>query len=56
MKLTRRGEIVLAVSLAVNAVLILGAIYWLTGHVWWVGDGYCFDTMTECYFPTEGGR
>lgn len=55
MKLNRRGEIVLAVSLAINALLILGAIYWVMGHVWWVGDGYCWGSMTECYFPKVRG-
>lgn len=50
MKLTRRGEIVLAVLLAVAGVeLILGA-YWLMGHINYIpGVGYCFRSSLECY-------
>ena len=25
-------------------------IYYLATHINWVGDGYCWGTITECYF------
>jgi hypothetical protein len=45
MRLTKRGK-------RVRAILILAAIatiYYVTLNVWWVGDGYCWGDMTECY-------
>lgn len=50
MKLTRRGEIVLAVLLAVAGVEIILAAYWLLDHVNYIqGVGYCFRSSSECY-------
>jgi len=49
MKLTKRGKRVRAVLILAAAV----AIYYITGHIWWVGDGYCWGTMTECFL---GGK
>jgi hypothetical protein len=49
MRLTKRGK-------RVRAILILAAgvaIYYVTGHIWWVGDSYCWGTMTECFL---GGK
>jgi len=54
MKLNKRGEIVLAVSLGINALILLGLIVWAVGQVWWFGDGYCIGSMIECHFPEEG--
>lgn len=42
--ITKRGK-------RVRAVFILLAIYaWfkITGNLWWVGDHYCWGSMTEC--------
>ena len=42
--ITKRGK-------QVRAVFILLAIYAgfkITGNVWWVGDHYCWGSMTEC--------
>jgi len=54
MKLNKRGEIVLAVSLGINALILLGLIMWGLDHLNWVGDHYCFKSSIECYFPEEG--
>jgi hypothetical protein len=56
MKLTRRGEIILGISLGINALLILGLILWGIDHLNWVGDHYCFKSMLECYFPESGAK
>jgi len=44
-KLTKRGKRVRAILILAAAV----AIYYITSHIWWVGDGYCWGDMTECY-------
>jgi hypothetical protein len=49
MKLTKRGKRVRAVAILLSAV----AFYYVTSHVWWVGDHYCWGTMTECFFGKE---
>jgi hypothetical protein len=46
MNLTRRGWIVLVI---IPAMLALAGLWWVAGHVWWVGDHFCLNTMTECY-------
>ena len=56
MKLTKRGEKVLAVSLALNALVILALAFVLMDHVNWVGDRYCFKSSLECYFPEGGSK
>jgi hypothetical protein len=46
MKLTKRGR-------RVRAILILAAIaviYYVSGHLWWTGSGYCWGTAAECLF------
>jgi len=47
----RRIAFVIAVVLAVSA---LAGLMWLTDHINWVGDHYCFKSSLECFFP-EGG-
>jgi len=55
-RLTRRGR--LAVSLLV--FLALTGIYYLATHVWWMGDGWCLDTLTNCLLteqaPVDGAN
>jgi hypothetical protein len=49
MKLTKRGK-------RVRAVLILAAIvavWHIASNLWWVGDGYCWGDMIECYWGEE---
>ncbi len=45
-----RRNVVFSVALAV----ILFAVWQVAGNLWWVGDGYCWGEMTECFFPEEG--
>jgi hypothetical protein len=42
--LTKRGAFVLGVAVG----LLIVAIYWITGHVWWTESGICIDTMANC--------
>ena len=44
--LTRRGWIVLVI---LPAIALVAALVWISGHVWWTGEGYCIGTMLECY-------
>jgi hypothetical protein len=49
MKLTKRGEIVFAVSLVISAFTIMFGFMWLIDHINWVGDHYCFHSSLVCY-------
>ena len=53
MKLNRRGEIVLAVSLGLNALVLIALALWGLDHLNWVGDHYCFKSSLECYFGSS---
>lgn len=54
MVLTRRGEIVFAISLLVTALVAFAGLMFIVDHINWVGDHYCFHSMTECYFGKAG--
>jgi hypothetical protein len=45
-KLTKRGKRVRAVAIIVG----IWAMWQVVGNLWWVGDGYCWGEMVECYF------
>jgi hypothetical protein len=47
--ITRRGRIVRALVIG----LLLAAAFYASGHINWTGEGWCWGTITECYF-TEG--
>lgn len=49
MKLTRRGQIVFGISLGVAIVVALLGLTWITDHINWVGDHYCFRSSLQCY-------
>lgn len=54
MRLTKRGEIVLAISAFILLGLVLKGGYELINHIWWVdGQGYCWGEASECL---SGGR
>jgi hypothetical protein len=54
MRLTRRGEIVLAVGVLVLTMLALKGGYEIINHIWYVeGEGYCWGTLSECMY---GGK
>lgn len=48
-KYIRRRRVAFAIAV-VLASMALWAMYQITGHIWWVGDHYCWGEMTECYF------
>ena len=49
MKLTNRGEIVLALGVFVLIGLMLKGAYEIINHIWWVeGEGYCWGTIEHC--------
>ena len=37
----------------IGSIALFAAIVYLSGRIWWVGDGYCFGDMISCYFPAE---
>lgn len=45
MKLTTRGKVVLAFGL----VLLTIGLFFAVDHLNWMGDHYCFKSMTQCY-------
>jgi len=45
MKLTRRGKQVRGVAIVLGIV----ALYFVATHINWVGDGWCFGSITACY-------
>ena len=49
MKLTKRGKVVLGVSLALLFILIQVVL----AHTYWVGDHYCWGSFNSCYY---GGK
>jgi hypothetical protein len=49
-----RRRIAFAVAV-VSAVALLALATIGLDHLNWVGDGYCFKSSLECYFP-EGGK
>lgn len=48
MKLTRRGEIVFMIGLAVLGALLLWGIYEVATQLWWTGSGYCWGSAVKC--------
>lgn len=49
MRLTKRGEIVLAIGAFVLIGLALKGGYELINHIWYVdGKGYCWGTIEHC--------
>ena len=50
--ITKRGKRVRALAIG----LLLAAIFYASGHINWVGDGWCWGTITECYFPEGKGK
>lgn len=52
MKTKRYYQVRLGVRVAFWLSLAAGIMY-ITNHVNWMGDHYCFKSMNECYF---GGK
>lgn len=50
MRLTKRGKVVGAIALTITALLALYGLAWLSDHINWVGDHYCFHSSIQCYF------
>lgn len=48
MKLTNRGWYLLGILTGLGIV----ALFYITNHLWWVGDGegYCWGEITKCYW------
>lgn len=44
-KLTRRGKIFFSLV----GVVAFVAFCYLVTHIYWVGEGWCLGTVTECY-------
>jgi uncharacterized membrane protein len=48
----RRRRVAFAVAVVAVGFALYGAMFALD-HLNWVGDGYCFKSSLECYFPNE---
>lgn len=44
MKLTRRGRLVRAALI----LLAIAALWYIAGHVWYIGPGYCIGSLISC--------
>ena len=55
MKLTKRGEIVLFITVTMLTVATLLGIYKVAISVHYTGSGYCFGSFEKCY-QEEGKR
>ncbi len=49
MRLTKRGEVVLAIGIIAISLLALTGIYKVATSVHWTEQGYCWGTFQECY-------
>jgi predicted secreted protein len=38
------------------ALSLLAGLYYVSTHINWVGDGYCWGTIDKCYPVTIGGK
>lgn len=56
MKLTRRGQIVFGILLAIAGLATLLGFWWIVDHINWMGDHYCLKSSMECYFPDGVGN
>lgn len=56
MKLTKRGEIVLFITVMMLTVATLLGIYKLAISIHWTGESYCLGSFIECYGKEEGKR
>lgn len=48
MRLTRRGLVVVSVTLTLLTIGALAALSWVVGNLWWTGAAYCVGSFTEC--------
>lgn len=49
MKLTKRGEIVFLIALALLIASAVLGIYKVATSIWWTDEGYCYGSVTKCY-------
>lgn len=49
MRLTKRGEKALAVAFYLLIGLGVAVIFYLSVHIHWVDDGFCFGSFVECF-------
>lgn len=56
MRLTKRGEVVFILGLALALVLGLLGIYKAATSIHWTGTGYCVGSFVECYEEEEGKK
>jgi len=49
MKLNRRGRIVRALLIAFGVSFAVWGFIEVSRSLWWVGGGYCWGSMAECF-------
>ena len=42
--LSKRGNLVAGIAIG----LLIAGLVWVSGHVWFTGEGYCIGTLIEC--------
>ena len=53
-RLTRRGEVVLALGVAALTLLALLGLFRVAVSVHWTDQGYCWGSFVECSEKEEG--
>lgn len=43
-ELSKRGNLVAGIAIG----LLIAGLIWVSGNLWWTGEGYCIGTMLEC--------
>ena len=43
--LSKRGNLVAGIAIG----LLIAGLVWVSGHVWYTGDGYCIGTLQSCF-------
>lgn len=44
-ELSKRGNLVAGIAIG----LLIAGLIWVSGHVWYTGDGYCIGTLASCF-------
>jgi hypothetical protein len=43
-ELSKRGNLVAGIAIG----LLIAGLVWVSGNLWWTGEGYCRGTLIEC--------
>ena len=54
MILTKRGQFILGLAIALGIIALFSLTVYVMGHINWVDDHYCWGTIAKCYL--ENGK